>query len=144
MNTEQLKGEERTKPTRGVLPSVLLLRCPCCHEGHLYVNKSPYTWVRIGEMNTTCSVCGADLRNETGFYFGAAYVSYALTVMLWISILVALIVFNAIGLIEFRFFEHPIFFLTIGLSATVVLFPYLFRLSRSIWAHFFIREKKSS
>jgi len=67
---------------------------------------------------------------------------WGLTVALWVSVLVALKVFDAMGWIEFGFLTHPVTFLSTGLAATVVLFPYLFRVSRSIWAFMFIRKKR--
>ncbi|HEY8404390.1 MAG TPA: DUF983 domain-containing protein [Flavobacteriales bacterium] len=123
----------------GALKSSVLLRCPHCHQGSLFVNPQAYTWTKIGEMNNECPHCHISFHNEVGFYFGAAYVSYALTVALWVSVLVALIVFDALGWIEFGFLTHPLKLLTVGCIATAVLFPYIFRLSRSIWAHFFIK-----
>jgi hypothetical protein len=50
-------------------------------------------------------------------------------------------VLDALGWIEFGFLTHPITFLSTGMVATLVLFPYLFRLSRSIWAYMFIKKK---
>ena len=38
-----------------------------------------------------------DFEREPGFYFGAAYVSYALTVALWVAVLVAMMAFDAWG-----------------------------------------------
>ena len=43
------------------------------------------------------SVLQEDFEREPGFYFGAAYVSYALTVALWIALLVALMCFDTWG-----------------------------------------------
>jgi len=107
----------------------------------MFVNPKTYSLAKLGEVQKECPRCKTNLTPETGFYFGAAYASYALTVALWISILVALIVFDAIGLIRYGFLTHPLTLLTTGIIATIVLFPYLFRLSRSMWAHFFIRVR---
>ena len=93
----------------------------------------------MGKTKDYCDHCGVNLKPETGFYFGAAYVSWGLTVALWISVLVALKILDAIGLIKFGFLTHPVLFLSTGMIATAVLFPYLFRLSRSVWAHMFIK-----
>ncbi len=93
----------------------------------------------MGEVKEKCGTCGTNLKPETGFYFGAAYVSWGLTVALWVTILVSLKVLDSIGLIEFGFLTHPVTFLTTGVIATLVLFPFLLRFSRSMWAHFFIK-----
>ncbi|MFM9005089.1 MAG: hypothetical protein ACKOSR_06265, partial [Flavobacteriales bacterium] len=117
--------------------------CPSCGQASIYKNPRVYTWNELGAMHKVCPVCGINLVPETGFYFGAAYVSWGLTVALWISVLVALKVFDALGWIEFGFLTHPVTFLTTGGVATILVFPYLFRLSRSIWAYMFIRKKRS-
>lgn len=118
---------------------MVALRCPQCREAYFYENPNTYSFHKLGANKSVCDVCGANLQPEPGFYFGAAYVSYALTVALWISVLVALITFNALGWIEFGFLTHPVTFLLSGIVATILTFPYLFRLSRSMWAHFFIK-----
>lgn len=115
------------------------MKCPSCHEESLFVNGGIYKWTKMGEVKEKCNSCGTNLKPETGFYFGAAYVSWALTVALWVSVLVALIVFDCIGLITFSFYTHPVTFLTTGILSTVILFPIILRLSRSLWAHFFIK-----
>jgi len=114
------------KKKNTLVGSMVALRCPQCREANFYVNPKTYSFHKLGENKSVCDHCGADLQPEPGFYFGAAYVSYALTVALWVSVLVALITFNAIGLIEFGFLTHPVTFLTTGLIATVVTFPYIF------------------
>jgi uncharacterized protein (DUF983 family) len=129
---------------RTLLGSMLSLRCPHCREAHLFENPSYYTFHKIGETHSECSLCGANLKPEPGFYFGAAYVSWALTVAQWVSVLVALKVFDAIGWIEFGFLTHPATFLISGIVVSLITFPYLFRLSRSIWAHFFIDYRSES
>ncbi len=135
-------AEITSAKSMGMLRSSLLLRCPHCHQSSLFTNPKVYTWTQIGEMKNSCEKCNTSFNNEVGFYFGAAYVSYALTVALWVSILVALKVFNVFGWIEFGFLTHPVLFLSVGIVATAVFFPYIFRLSRSIWAHFFIKADK--
>ena len=123
------------------LSSMLRLRCPGCRKESMFINPKTYTLDRLGEVQKVCPQCGTNLVPEAGFYFGAAYASYAITVALWIAILVALKTFDAIGLIEYGFLSHPLTLLTIGILLTLLLFPYIFRLSRSMWAHFFIKEK---
>ena len=118
--------------------------CPVCNQSSIYTNPSIYTFVDLGSMHKECPVCHTNLVPETGFYFGAAYVSWGLTVALWVSVLVALEVLDAIGWIEFGFLTHPITFLSTGMVATLVLFPDLFRLSRSIWAYMFIKKDDRS
>lgn len=127
--------------TKSALVAVLTHQCPVCRETSLYENPVVYTFNELGKMHRECPACATNLVPETGFYFGAAYVSWALTVALWVAVLVALKVLDAVGWIEFGFLTHPVTFLSVGSVATLLVFPYLFRLSRSIWAHMFIRTK---
>jgi hypothetical protein len=110
----------------------------------MFENPTLYAVTKIGATHEFCPQCKTNLKPEPGFYFGAAYVSWGLTVALWVSVLVALKVFNAFGLIEFAFLTHPLTFLGSGTVASLLSFPYLFRLSRSMWAHFFIKPQEKS
>jgi hypothetical protein len=121
------------------LLSALTFKCPHCRRTSLYVNPSLYTFNRLGDMKQTCEVCHTNLKPEPGFYFGAAYVAWALTIIMWFSLFVMLRVMDALEWIEFGFTTHPTLFIAAGIVATLLLFPYMFRLSRSIWAYFFIR-----
>ncbi len=78
---------------------------------------------------------------EPGFYFGASYVSYALTVALWVAVVVALLTFDAIGLIEYGFLTHPMTFLGTGITLLLLLVPIIFRVSRSIWLAVFTEPR---
>ncbi len=123
--------------------SILRMRCPNCHEESLFDNPNPYDFGQMGKMPDNCKSCGTNFKREPGFYFGAAYVSYALTVALWVAVLVALITFDAIGLIEYAFLENPLTFLVTGVITLLILLPVIFRLSRSIWIHMFVKEKNT-
>lgn len=123
--------------------SILTFTCPRCQEGKLFVKSSAYS-KGMTEMNKKCPHCGEPFEREPGFYYGAAYVSYALTVALWIAVLVALIVFDAIGLIEYSFTENPILFLSLGIGLLLVLLPVLYRLSRAIWINFFVKYREDA
>jgi uncharacterized protein (DUF983 family) len=127
----------RQKKTR--MGALLNNRCPKCYEGKLFCS-SAYNLKRLSDMPPACPVCGEDFGREPGFYFGAAYVSYALTVALWVALFVALTCLDQWGWITFTFFEDVSFFLTTGIVLVVLLMPILMRLSRSIWLHMFTRK----
>jgi len=75
-------------------------------------------------MPAECDKCGQDFEPETGFYLGAMYVSYALTIALNVAIFVALLVFQCYSLTNF--------FIAAGIFLVITL-PYVFKISRSIW-----------
>ena len=119
------------------LSSLLGFRCPKCGKGDLFVQPNAYRLKDIAEMHPNCSACGEDFLREPGFYFGAAYVSYALTVALWVALLVALLCFDAWGWIEFGMFTHAELYLGLGIALLLGLLPLLYRLSRSLWIALF-------
>jgi len=121
------------------LGAVLGNRCPKCYEGKLFTSNA-YSLVRLSSMHPRCPVCNEDFAREPGFYFGAAYISYALTVALWVAVLVALMCFDWWGWLRFSFFEDVTMFLTAGISLLIILMPVLLRLSRSIWLHMFTKH----
>jgi uncharacterized protein (DUF983 family) len=124
----------------GKLIATITNRCPSCHQGELFDQSNPYS-SGFMKMKPHCENCGCDFKREPGFYFGAAYVSYGLTVALWISCIVALYTFDAIGLITYAMFDKPVLTLVVGFSALILLLPVLYRLSRSIWIHMFVSRK---
>jgi len=72
-NKEQGKGH-------GYLWTLLKQRCPHCRQGNMFKDENPYHLKRLFAMNEKCPVCGQRTELEPGFYYGTAYVSYALTV----------------------------------------------------------------
>ena len=119
---------------------ILRNRCPKCGRGNLFIHANAYRIDLTAKMHPSCTHCGEDFIREPGFYFGAAYVSYALTVALWVAVLVALMSFDAWGLIEFGMFTHPGTFLITGISILIALLPLIYRLSRSIWLAMFTKN----
>jgi hypothetical protein len=101
-------------------------KCPRCHHGDMFLNKNPYRFRDMSKMPAACPVCRLDYSPETGFYWGAMYMSYGLTI--FSSILNVII----IGLI----FGFEIYPLIIGNTIILILgFPLFFRYSRVIWLH---------
>jgi uncharacterized protein (DUF983 family) len=67
--------------------AILHERCPRCYQGQLFLHK-PYS-LKFMEMNKNCPVCRQDLEVEPGFYYGAMYISYALTLTVVIPTIIA-------------------------------------------------------
>ncbi|MEM9719657.1 MAG: DUF983 domain-containing protein [Bacteroidota bacterium] len=84
-------------------------------------------------MHKKCPVCGQDFIIEPGFYFGAAYVSYAINV----AILITITVLN-IFVIKLSISTALWTFIPLILLAT----PPIYRLSRSIWIHIFVKKEE--
>lgn len=112
------------------IASVLLLKCPKCRQGDLFCNKKIYQYKGFFDMPRKCTKCGQDFEIETGFYYGAMYVSYAITIALIVAVFIALIVFNIFS-IEL--------FLLLDFIVLLISLPYVFKVSRSIWIALMIK-----
>lgn len=105
-------------------------KCPACHQGEFFIHKHGY---RVKDMSTVhehCGSCGQRFEPEPGFFFGAAYVSYALNVALMVACAVAVYVLVAD--------PEPLDYLIPIIVSSLILFPAILRLSRIIWASMFI------
>ncbi|GDX42243.1 hypothetical protein LBMAG22_07720 [Bacteroidota bacterium] len=85
-------------------------------------------------MHATCTVCGQPTEIEVGFYYGTGYVSYALTVALTVSTLVAWWVLIGFSTEDNRFF----WWLGSNAVLLILLQPWLMRISRSLWISWFV------
>lgn len=119
------------------ISAIFKFKCPRCRRGDLF----PYSMFskKLAQMNKRCAHCNQNFEPEPGFYFGAAYVSYGLTIGLWVALWAALATLDVIGLINFAIFDDMWFFLFTGLILLVITLPYLFRLSRALWIHMFVK-----
>ncbi|MFT4544776.1 MAG: hypothetical protein ACI9UR_000541 [Bacteroidia bacterium] len=115
--------------------SVLRLKCPRCHEGDLFLHKNAYSVSKIEKMPDNCPVCDQKYWPEPGFYYGAMYVSYALTIALSVAIFVAMTVL-------WRF--EVLWYLGINAVSILLLFPPIFRVSRAVWANIFMHYNPNS
>jgi hypothetical protein len=77
-------------------------------------------------MPQHCPVCGQSNFPEVGFYYGAMYISYMLSV--------AVSVFDVLAFwLLFGFYLMPI--LITNIIILVILFPYIYRYSRVLWIY---------
>lgn len=104
--------------------SILKLKCPKCHKGEMFSNKKVYQYKGFFEMPNSCSKCNQDFQLEAGFYLGAMFVSYGLTVALNVAVFVAFSILNIYSLIPFL--------ITVGIIL-MLTGPYIIKVSRSIW-----------
>ncbi|MFN4950655.1 MAG: DUF983 domain-containing protein [Flavobacteriales bacterium] len=117
------------------LYSIATMTCPQCQESHMMV-ANPYRFSTMGEVKDKCEVCGLDLKPEPGFYYGAMYVSYALGVAVFVSIWASCNwFFDNVGVWTQ---------ISLVLIALIGLGPYLYALSKVIWANFFFSYKANA
>ena len=92
------------------------------------------------KMHKNCPECHQRTEIEIGFYYGAAYVSYAVTVAFSVATFVAWYVLIGMGLDDNRVF----WWLAGNAIFLVVLQPLLMRLARTIWLSLFVKYKPVS
>lgn len=111
-----------TKPA--LLPTALKMKCPYCGEGDLFKVKNPYRFSTMHVMHDACPKCHTSFHEEPGFYWGAMYVSYALTA--------GMVVFNTVWIyltMGFNMWAHII----VNVAMIIGLSPLSFRISRALW-----------
>ncbi len=84
-------------------------------------------------MNRTCPHCGQRFEPETGFYYGAMYLSYA------IGVFSSLILF---AILNFAFGIPTAWSFLIVAVLWIGGSPYLFRFSRSLWLNLYVNSHR--
>jgi uncharacterized protein (DUF983 family) len=108
--------ERAISRTALALGRAVRLRCPRCGEGELFT-----TWFN---MPVRCTFCGLHFERAQGYFVGAIYVNYGITVL--IAMIGYFLLWNTTGL-------STAVQLAIWVPF-VVLFPlWFFRYSRSLW-----------
>ncbi len=108
--------------------ALLDCKCPRCRQGDLFqlpLNK----FLKNRSMYNKCTVCNLAFEPEPGFYYGAMFISYAVSVAVSITS----------GLVLYNFFNDPdiwIYLLTV-LFFMLLLSPLTYRYSRSLMLHIF-------
>ena len=112
------------------LYSIFKMKCPRCHEGEFFISH-PYDLRKAGDIHKHCSKCDLKYSKEPGFYYGAMYVSYALGVALFVTLWTSFNLFFPAVSTTFQ--------ITTIIVLTFLLTPYLYALSKIIWANLFIK-----
>ena len=116
------------------LYSILTGSCPKCHEESMYLDKNPYHLGNLYKMHETCSHCNTTYKIEPSFFYGAMYVSYALSIAFGVAFFVISKLFLQTTLLTS--------FITIAVGL-IVCTPLIARLSRNIYINMFIHFDKN-
>jgi uncharacterized protein (DUF983 family) len=115
--------------------SILTMKCPRCRRGRMFNTSNPWKLKKVFDMPTQCEECGQRYELEVGFWYGTAYVSYALSVAMSLTYFVAWYVIIGMSTTDNRFF----WWLGTNVGLLVFLQPWIMRLSRVIYLYFFVR-----
>lgn len=116
-----------------ILYSMAMNKCSRCHQGDVFVSKNPYKLSKIFEMHKTCSHCHLEFEPEPSFFYGAMYVSYAISsgwFIIWFALQSFLLNWETL---------HFALFVT---GFIIAVAPLTLRWSRLIWLNFFFKYKK--
>jgi len=108
------------------LSALFKQKCPNCYAGDIYKKR---TYLGFGKIHDRCSHCDHKYDKEPGFFFGAMYVSYALTVAEGVGTFI---------ICQF-FFESflSIWMVPILLGVILLLAGFNYTFSRIIWMYLF-------
>jgi uncharacterized protein (DUF983 family) len=103
-------------------------KCPRCRRGDIFKYPIGKHFFQFNKMNETCPHCQVRLEPEPGFYQGAMYVGYGITMV--VVILISIILYLA---------GHPSEWVYIGtvIAVMILIIPFNYRYSRILYLHFF-------
>lgn len=108
--------------------SIVHLKCPKCHEGHLFSESNAWNLTKMLDMPDRCPVCKQDFNIEPGFYTGALWVSFPIVIVIGLILLSPL-------------FLYPDSFNTVLIIGVLIMFllqPIIMRWGRAIWINLFV------
>jgi uncharacterized protein (DUF983 family) len=103
--------------------------CPNCNKGEIFEQKGLLYKMRMPKMFAYCTVCNYKFEKEPGYFIGAMYVSYMLTVGQAIGVYMILRYLFQIG------DNFQIFLLIVAVMIGLSFFN--MRISRTIGIHLF-------
>lgn len=109
--------------------AILAHKCPRCREGDIFEYSIWERPTQFIKTHKNCPHCDLAFEREPGFFFGAMYVSYALTMAIFLGSTFVL----------YYFFGDPstlTYILTV-VGAVLLLTPIVFRYSRTLYLHGF-------
>ncbi len=107
-------------------------KCSRCHQGDVFVSKNPYNLSKLFQLHKTCSHCHLEFEKEPSFFYGALYVSYAISsgwFMIWYALQSYVLNWD---LLPFALFIT---------GFIIAVAPLTLRWSRLLWLNFFYSYK---
>ena len=106
-------------------------KCPRCQEGDFFVKPAGFRFKDNLKTHENCSNCGLKYMIEPSFFYGAMYVSYAITVAMAVAVFVIC-----------QLFDLSLVASLIGILVVLILAnPFVMRVSRLLYINMFIRFK---
>ncbi len=108
--------------------SIIQEKCPRCQSGNMFIYKAS-NLKKFTDMYEKCPHCKLHFEIEPGFYWGAMYVSYAITTGMML----------VLGTLTYLIGNNPDFWVYIGIicGSVIISAPFVYRISRVLMLHFF-------
>ncbi len=122
-------NQPETTQSISKVQAIFSQKCPRCRKGNMFLYpflKKPH---KFNKMHENCPNCGQSFYPEPGFYFGAAYISYAVNVAIIVTLFVAMNTLMA---------KPTLTQLLVGtIVPAILMVPVNFRVSRVVFLHLF-------
>ncbi len=115
--------------------SILKNRCPRCQEGKVFEVDNAYDLKNFDKMKKSCEICGEVYEKETGYFYGAMFVSYG-----YMAAWFALTFLPYYLLTNIPFIYYIVFIVV----STFVLMPLTYRISRLSWLNIFVHYNEKT
>ncbi|WP_109098115.1 DUF983 domain-containing protein [Aquimarina sp. AU58] len=113
--------------------NILKGKCSKCEEGDVFIKKGGVFALQLPKMNEKCPHCNHKFLIEPGYFYGAMYVSYGLTVAEGIIIY----------LLSSFFITRPVHFFIILSVSAVLLSTTNYKYARIFWIYLFTRKAQN-
>lgn len=102
-------------------------KCPKCEKGKIFSSKGNIFLLQTPKMNEKCSNCNYSFEREPGYFLGAFYVSYGMTVfeLMVLYFILQFFIVNVGAIISLM------------LITLILLSFFNFRVSRLMWIQMF-------
>ncbi len=107
-------------------------KCPRCRKGDMF-EYSALNIRKFAKMYAHCPVCNLRYEKEPGFFVGAMYFGYGISIASFVTIAVAIFVLSTV----FQFQTTTSMYVTSIITATLLMAPFNFRYSRMLMLHLF-------
>jgi uncharacterized protein (DUF983 family) len=110
-------------------------RCPRCGVGRVFESANPYNFSKMLNTNRECTNCHLNFIPEPGFYWGATYMSYGITVAFsGVTFAISTLLFGFMNSLSLTY-------VAVNAMLLFILSPVFFRFSRILWLWIFYDRK---
>lgn len=114
------------KENNSLFAAIVKAKCPKCRKGNMFP-VSVISFRKLSEVNHNCPNCGEELVPEPDFYYGAMYISYGLSVALFVNVMIVL---------NFAFGDPDLMVYIVSVVFfNVLLLPIMLRYSKVIYLY---------